>query len=210
MPASNGFDPENRVFWEISLPTMDYANHYWVHPVSGNENGPASMLAVDLGDYPAPIDKEYGLAYDAGAGVLSWSSNLRGDFDTNTEIGLYDLSLIAINFGMQGPFQQDSIQWVVDGNRDGIIDMADMLMVSLLYGNREDYQVFATLDAELVPETATESEKLHPQDLFFSHDFEDFSVRSTFSAEVTFESGTYVWLRMGGGDAPRSEVIQIP
>ncbi len=217
LPITTGNESGDRAYWEIHLPQMDYANHYWVHPRSGDEVERASIVALDIGDYPPSTDKEFGLAYDAGLGILSWNTNLRGDLDMNNEVNFGDITAVGINTGKQGPFQIDSDQWPIDPSRDGLVDMGDLAMLDYLFANEGNYRVFATTDPLQVPQDATDPQSIQPHSqhghLELTWECLGSGDRARAVLETTFDPGTYVWIRMfsdGGSESPRSEVIQIP
>ena len=217
LPPPSGNYRQERVCFELNLPEMDYLNHYWVHAQSGAEFSRAGMVALDIGDYPPAFEKNYGLQYDAESGVLSWNSNLRGDSIQDSEVNVSDLDSIALNFGSHGPFEPDSLLWIADGNRDGKIDLYDIVIIKYTFGKRDRYRIYATeLDSE-IPQSPTDPETIEPLNLpgdgFFERTRLPDTGRMRVSTEVQLDSGTYVWLRLynpNGGTSPRSEVIQIP
>ncbi len=84
---------------------------------------------------------EYGetdLQYDVETGVLSWRYTLAGDYDLSGEVGIPDITPIALNYGAKvgdGEGDDDLEAWI-DGDGDGIIGVPDVTIIARNFGKQ--------------------------------------------------------------------------
>lgn len=83
------------------------------------------------------------LSYDEPNGIVTWKYGNRGDYDLSGEVGIGDITPIALNFGKSvagDPF----LEWL-DGDRNGEIGLPDITPIANNYLNRIDEFRFVTL-----------------------------------------------------------------
>lgn len=84
---------------------------------------------------------EYGatdLQYEAETGKLSWRYTLTGDYDLSGEVGISDITPIALNYGAvvgDGVGDDDLEAWI-DGDGDGVIGVPDVTVIARNFGRQ--------------------------------------------------------------------------
>ncbi|MDQ3023173.1 MAG: hypothetical protein M3R04_02115, partial [bacterium] len=101
----------------------------------------------------------------SAAGLLEWKYESTGDYDQNRIVGIADMTPIAIQFdqttGTGAPFPYDSIQSVVDGDKNGTITIAEISPISPNFGNElSAYRVYRSQDPADYPDSPTEAPAL--------------------------------------------------
>ncbi len=74
--------------------------------------------------------------YD-GTYTLRWRYRNLGDYDQNGEVGISDITPLAIHFGEEvpgGDAERNSLQAVIDGSGDGVISIADVTPIAINFG----------------------------------------------------------------------------
>jgi PKD repeat protein len=94
--------------------------------------------------------KVYDLSYDQGTKTLSWSYVNRGDYDFSGEVGLSDLTPIAIYYQAKtgDGIGDDQRERTVDGNGDGEVDIKDINPIALSYlADVASYRILTSSEA---------------------------------------------------------------
>jgi hypothetical protein len=77
--------------------------------------------------------------------MIQWSHLNPGDYDQNGAVNISDLTPLGLHFGATGPFNSNSVQWVVDGDHNGEINLADITVIGQNFGNEvAGYDVYAS------------------------------------------------------------------
>jgi len=128
---SEGIEQPDRRFFVYE--TTEPNEYHWVRPYDelGNEGTPSILQQpldpdahVPLGGSSATV-----LSWDGGAGTCSWGYYNAGDYNQNGLVESQDLTVTGVHFGKTGPFAPDSIEAVIDGNRDEEISALDIDLV---------------------------------------------------------------------------------
>ncbi|MEP0813296.1 MAG: PKD domain-containing protein [bacterium] len=77
------------------------------------------------------------LAYDPGTNTLSWSYVNLGDFDVSGEVGVSDITPIALHFGAltNDGIGDDALEAWIDGDGDGVVGISDITPIALRFLN---------------------------------------------------------------------------
>ena len=102
------------------------------------------------------------LQYDTQSMTLSWGYCCQGDYDQNGEVNISDLTPLAQHLGEASPlgagepFPYDTIQAVIDGNRDGELGIADVTPLGLNFGAKvTGYNVYFSASEASYPASPT-------------------------------------------------------
>ncbi|MCB1220840.1 MAG: PQQ-binding-like beta-propeller repeat protein [Planctomycetales bacterium] len=68
--------------------------------------------------------------------TMSWQGQLDGDYNQDGEVGLADLVPLSRHLGERAPFEQGSIQQMLDGDGNGEVNIADVQVIARNYGRR--------------------------------------------------------------------------
>ena len=119
-----------------------------VVPLSGYRGGPVSLhlkltAAHDAGGHGPPSGDKNQLsdlaislvsAADPGPLRLEWTYVNVGDYDSNGEVNIADLTPIGQHFGKRGPFEPYSIESVIDGDDNEEINISDLTPIGAHFG----------------------------------------------------------------------------
>lgn len=84
------------------------------------------------------------LALDADTGELVWSYANIGDYDLNGEVGISDITPIALNY-LKKAIEPGSIEAWIDGDGDGEIGVPDVTPIAMHYLNTvSQYRVYSS------------------------------------------------------------------
>jgi len=143
------------------------------------------------------------LSWDEEAGSFQWRYYSAGDYDQNGEVGVSDLTPLGVHFGKQsagGPFDQATVESVVDGDQNGQIGISDITPIGQNFGLVcEGYRLYYSNAESDVPGEAAEPNGPGAElvaEVIFSDATGAASERKQFShtpAETPFEG--YYWVR---------------
>jgi hypothetical protein len=192
---------------------VDPVLHYWVRPVINGLPAAASQAWALRGTVITDAGLNYGLAYDAEETSLSWFLTLPGDGNEDGLVTVQDMTPTGTHAGKPGPFTRSDMEWNVDYDGDGSIDIFDwsLLQWNCLRGVT-DYAVYFTPFESQVPVDPFAPEVRTPLDVIPTSAGEwsqEFS--RAYQFEVTETDGWY-WVRPLRGTAvgAPSEVIFVP
>lgn len=77
---------------------------------------------------------ETDLRYDAETGKLSWRYTLSGDYDLSGEVGIPDITPIALHYG--AVVGDDDLEAWIDGDGDGVIGVPDVTVIARNFGRQ--------------------------------------------------------------------------
>ena len=101
------------------------------------------------------------LSWDEEAGSFRWRYYSAGDYDQNGEVGVSDLTPLGVHFGKSsggGPFDQATVESVVDGDSNGLIGVSDVTPIGQNFGVKcQGYRLYHSVDEADVPAEAGEA-----------------------------------------------------
>jgi len=197
---------------------------YWVRPVDeqGRRGTPSTIAYARTLYPPAGASNQQAVSWDAVSGTLSWYYHNRGDYDQNGIVVMLDIGMVAQFFNEQAPggypnlFPEDSVQSVVDGETNGVINLNDIIPVGMcFYSALTGYNVYASANIADYNACANGPSVIAPLGhVAFSQAQGDTMVdrlRFTFHL-ASRKPGWYYWVRpeLWGTEGVESQVLQLP
>jgi len=75
------------------------------------------------------------LLADSDTGSITWLFANQGDYNQDGEVNSSDLTPLGAHYLAEGPFEETSALWVVDGNQDGYLEVSDITPIGANYLN---------------------------------------------------------------------------
>lgn len=94
---------------------------------------------------PDPPDLWTKLTYDTESGELVWYYNNHADYDLNYEVGVPDVTPIAVNY-LASAVPGELTDWI-DGDRNGEVGISDITPIALTFGRRITHYEILTSDS---------------------------------------------------------------
>lgn len=175
---------------------------WWVRPVDkqGREGTPSQPIS-DVGlRVPRNADSVAQARWDSETSTLSWYYCNWGDYNQSGSVGVDDLTPIGVHYGELGPFEQYSLLWAIDGNRDGVIDEGDFEPIIKYFMRRlQGYHVYTSGSPGYYPASYDEEPKLDPEcavDIGQYRPYDDMVSLRPYGVELSgISAGTYLWVR---------------
>jgi len=180
-------------------------NYYWIRPLDkdGHEGTPSSTI-VQLGRKVPLKSRSAALAsWTTEANTLEWLYFNAGDYNQDGVVRFTDITPVGVYFNQQSPefptpWPATSIESVIDGNADGVIDMNDMVIIGQNMDRRvEGYNIYASLDPLDYPEAEDAFSKLEPllADISYADFFTYYQRTKLYVVIEDHFPGTYYWMR---------------
>jgi hypothetical protein len=100
---------------------------------------------------PLSAASRINFGYDSYRNNFAWYYRNQGDYNQNGEVGISDLTPIAVHFGKSqaGGFAESSVESVVDGDGNGIINISDISPIGVGFGRRvTSFNIYKGLQSE--------------------------------------------------------------
>ena len=130
-----------------TLATIEFDNSTAEHATrlaSAAPTSPASRIDLD---------------YDPYRNHFAWYYRNQGDYNQNGEVGISDLTPIAVHFGKSqaGGFAESSVESVVDGDGNGVINISDISPIGVGFGRKQDsFNLYSSI-IDVYPAAATDA-----------------------------------------------------
>ena len=152
---------------------------------------------VNRGVGPFPI-----IQWQEASRTMTWFHSLVGDYNQNGVVNMPDLISLAMYFGKfsyPGGFDPSSIEYIVDGDGNGSIDINDLNVIGYSMLNAiTGYNIYAYHDpvAQEPPDEAAITQAAPVGHVPFSASVGDrWTERLSFAFPYDPEPGTYMWIR---------------